>query len=133
MSGGVTPPPPWPGQPLQLGGVTYTVPAMSARISRQYWDRLMALQRGEEPDPLTLVSEVLLLTLRRNYPEIDADLVADAVDMDNMQAHLARVFGAGAWRTWCEANAVADVPDTEGNPTAPAEVATPSAGAPSTP
>lgn len=115
------------GVPVVVAGTTYAMPPLSARIARQYWPRLQAFQAGDESDPLGLVGEVVLACLRRNYPDIDADAVLDAVDMDNLDSWLARAFGAGTWRQWVDKQRAA-----AGN-AQPVEMATPGAGAAPTP
>lgn len=115
------------GLPITLGGQAYTMPCINAATSRLYWQRIVAMQSGHEPDPLGLVAALVLACLRRNYPQLTEDDVEDHLDLDNLDELSTKVFGAGAWAKWCEAQA------TSGNPTAPPATAIAGTGAPSTP
>ena len=117
-----------PGLPVTLGGVAYTMPSINARAAKAYWPRVEAMQNGNEPDPLGLVAEMVHACLLRNYPEITFDTVQDGVDMDNLDELSAKVFGKGAFRKWCDAQA-----SEAGNAAAPPTLATAGTGAPSTP
>lgn len=117
----------FPGLPVVLGGRQYVLPPISAKAGKAYWQRIQAMQAGTDPDPLGLVADLVVACLRRNYPEVDADEVADLVDMDNMDELSAKVFGAGAFRRWC----AMQQPAAEGNAQAPQPTVA-GTGAPST-
>jgi hypothetical protein len=120
-----------PGLPVDLGGVQLTLPPLSAAAAKLYWQRCIAMQRGEEPDPLGLVAAMVAACLRRNYPAITDEWVADVVDMDNMDALAAMVFGRGSFERWMRESAA-----RAGNAPPPVPETVPAAagiGAPSTP
>ena len=116
------------GLPVTIDGVEHTMPPLSAATSKRYWDRIVAMQRGEEPDPLGLTALLVADCLRRNYPEITDDFVAGFVDMDNFDELGAKVFGKGSFARWAQLMAAA-----EGNAQAPQPTIEAGTGAPSTP
>lgn len=108
---------PFPGIPVQIGARQLVMPPLNAKAARLYMDRVVALQRGEESDPLGLAAAVVHACLKRNYPALTLDEVEEAVDFDNFDAMLARATGRGAFKKWCEAVAAAAAQEgTEGNP-----------------
>lgn len=122
---------PFDGQAITLAGVAYTMPAINAATAKRYWARIEAMKAGVEPDPLGLVADLVHACLRRNYPEIDAEHVAECVDLDNMDALSSACFGAGAFRRW-SAMQLALQQAEAGNPIAPQPMATAGTGALST-
>lgn len=120
---------PHDGLPITLGGQAWTMPSLSARAARQYWPRIAAMERGEEGDPLGLVAALVGACLRRNYPEVTDEQVADWIDMDNFEELSIKVFGRGSFARWAASQAAAgNVP-----PPAPATAPGAGTGAPSTP
>lgn len=123
---------PYPGLPVQVGAATLVMPPLSAKGARQFLDRIAAVQRGEEADPLGLAAQVTHACLRRNYPDLSLDAVEDTIDFDNFEAFLMRAVGQGAFKKWCEAQALLAAEAGSGNPR-PQPVAADGTGAPSTP
>lgn len=119
--------PQFPGFPVVIGGVEYTMPALSAKAAKLLWPRMLALQEGKEQDPLGLAAAVAHACLVRNHPEITEDHVAEYVDLDNYEQLLAQAGGKGSFRRWCEQQLAA-----EGNGQ-PQPMATDGTGAPFTP
>jgi hypothetical protein len=95
------------GLPVTLGGQAWVMPSLSAKAARQYWPRITALEKGEEPDPLGLVAALVAACLQRNYPEVAAEQVADWIDMDNFEELSVKVFGKGSFAKWTAAHAAA--------------------------
>lgn len=122
------PQPRLPGLPVRLGGIEYTMPCLNSATARRYWDRINAQQRGEEPDPLGLTALLVAACLRRNYPEVTDDEVAENVDFDNVDELIVKCFGKGAFSDWCARMAA-----IEGNAGAPQTTKEAGTGAPSTP
>lgn len=121
------------GLPVILAGVAYTMPAMNAATAKRYWARIQAMQAGTEPDPLGLVADLVHACLQRNYADISADLVAEHVDMDNLDELSTKCFGAGAYRRWVAMQAAIAQAEA-GNAAAPQPMTMPAGtGAPSTP
>lgn len=126
MSSGNTP---HKGQPLELGGRVYLVPAMNAGTVEDFEDRIAAIQEGREARPVGLVVDLLHRCLRRNYPDIERDFVREHVDLDNWGEIFAMVMGQSGYRQWAE------LESEKGNPRALQILATlkGGAGAPSMP
>jgi hypothetical protein len=119
--------PQYPGFPVVIGGVEYTMPALSAKAAKVLWPRMLALQEGKESDPLGLAAAVAHACLVRNHPELTEEAVAEHVDLDNYEKLLAQSGGKGSFRRWCDQQLAA-----EGNGR-PQPMATDGTGAPSTP
>jgi hypothetical protein len=75
-----------PGIPLVLGGRTYVVPPLSLGSLRRLQDRLTAISTADALAPATVdtVIEAAHAALRRNYPALTADDLAELVDVGNM-------------------------------------------------
>lgn len=121
--------PRYKGQRIDLGGTVYTVPAMNAGTFEDFEDRINALQAGQEPKPVTLVVDLLHRCLRRNYPEIEREVVREGVDLDNWSELFAMVMGESGYRQWVELEA------SQGNARALQilQAMNPGTGAPSSP
>lgn len=117
------------GVPINLGGETYTVPAMNAGTFEDFEDRIAALQAGTETKPVNLVVDLLHRCLLRNYPGISRETLRDHVDLDNWAEIFAMIMGQSGYKRWLELEA------TQGNPRALQllqEMQPSGAGAPST-
>lgn len=79
------------GTPVELGGTVYIVPPLSLGAVEQLQDRISAFS-GDLADmsQVGLVIDVAHASLKRNYPEMTRDQVADIVDLGDM----AKVFEA---------------------------------------
>jgi hypothetical protein len=118
------------GVSVDLGGTIYVVPAMNAGTFEDFEDRIAALQGGRELKPVGLVVDLLHRCLRRNYPEIDRNVVREFVDLDNWGELFAIVMGESGYKQWAELEA------SQGNARALQilkAMTTPGTGAPSTP
>lgn len=102
------------GIPVVLGGKSYTMPPLNAVVARRYWERILALETGDDPDPLGLAVTLVTACLRRNHPEVTEDWVAEHLDLDNHSRLASMTLGRGAFQRWCEAN-----PGQRGNVPAP--------------
>ena len=91
------------GLPVTLAGHAWVMPSLNAASARRHWDRIRAMETGTETDPIGLTVTLVAECLRRNYPAIAEDWVAEHVDMDNWEALSAAVFGRGAFRRWADA------------------------------
>lgn len=121
--------PKYKGRPVTLGAAVFIVPAMNAGTFEDYEERILAMQAGQEARPVALVVDLLHRCLRRNYPEIDREVVRDNVDLDNWTELFAMMMGESGYRQWAELEA------TQGNARALQILQTlnPGAGAPSMP
>jgi hypothetical protein len=123
------------GLPVELGGVQYTMPPLSARAARLYWPRMQAMQRGEEPEPLQLAAEVVHACLARNYPDLSQEQVEDLVDLGNSEELLAKAGGSGSFKRWCDQQRALAIArgETPGNEVPQPQPTPDGTGAPSTP
>lgn len=121
--------PRYKGVPVVLGDTTYVLPAMNAGTFEDYEDRINALQAGQEPRPVGLVVDLVHRSLRRNYPELERDMVREHVDLDNWAELFAMVMGESGYKQWAELEA------RQGNARALQilKAMSPGTGAPSTP
>lgn len=112
------------GIPVEMGGGTYVLPPLNAKLAKAYWPRLEALQAGAEADPLGLVAEVVQLCLARNHDGLPPDLALEHVDLDNFDRLASAAMGQKSFLAWCE---------QQGKAPAPQAMAAAGIGAPSTP
>ena len=88
--------PQFAGVPFALGGETYTVPPLALGAVKQLLPRLQAMRIPEGiPDAATLdlMLDVIAASMRRNYPEMTAERLADVVDLGNIGALFEVVMG----------------------------------------
>lgn len=79
------------GIPVELGGEQFVVPPLSLGALEQLQERI-ANFRGDigDKDQVATVIDAAHSALKRNYPELDRQTVADGIDVANM----AEVFEA---------------------------------------
>lgn len=74
------------GTVVQLAGVRYIMPPISLGAIEREGDAFTELAEGRTPTgKLTFIAKLVTESLRRNYPDIDGDLVANSVDLGNLQ------------------------------------------------
>lgn len=93
------------GLPVILAGLPHVMPPLNGAAAKKYWDRIQAMQTGQEADPIGLTITLVTACLRRNYSGITEEWVAEHVDMNNWEGLSAAVFGHGAFRRWADAQA----------------------------
>ncbi len=75
------------GMTLNLGGEDYIVPALNFRQLQQFKTEIAAMQNmSNSADPmneLSTVIPVVTASLKRNYPDMTEEKVADLLDMGN--------------------------------------------------
>lgn len=73
------------GTPIELGGTTYIVPPLSLGAIEQLQERISSFS-GDLADlsQVGLVIDVAHSALRRNYPEMTREHVAEIVDLGDM-------------------------------------------------
>lgn len=76
-----------PGIELTLGGTKFTVPPLSLGAIERFQDALKSA-----PTP-SLVIDVATASLRRNYPDMTREDVAEIVDTENCNAVFAAIMG----------------------------------------
>lgn len=107
------------GVPIDLDGTPHVLPPLTLGAIEDYEARIK--QAGAAPPP-GLVIDLLHRALRRNYPELTREQVAEGVDLQGMAAAFRSLMGVSGFAARVEDGG-------EGNPTATA----PGTGAPSMP
>ncbi len=76
------------------GGRVYTIPPLTLGALEGLQQRFAALQQGAPTDPANVatVLDATHLALRRNYPDLTRDQVAELVDLGNMSEVLIAVL-----------------------------------------
>lgn len=72
-----------PGTSMTLGGRQWILPPLTLGAMEQLQDRLSAFQGSLTPASIGTVIDAAHASLKRNYPEITREEVADMVDMSN--------------------------------------------------
>jgi hypothetical protein len=106
------------GVTLNLGGMDYVVPPLSLGALEVLQSRIEAFDGSMNKESVATVIDCLHAALRRNYPDITREVVADMVDVANFGQVMNAVMNASGMGL-----KAAD----PGNPQAP------SSGAPSSP
>ena len=87
------------GITINLGGADYVVPPLSLGAFEAQHDRFSALSGGITEGPqLTIIIDAAHAALRRNYPAMTREEVADAIGLDNMTEVLEAVMDVGGAR-----------------------------------
>jgi len=73
------------GIPVTISGVTYMVPPLNLASLKALETRLTTFKGGVDPESVDVVIECTYAALKRNYPEITKEWVADILDLGNMQ------------------------------------------------
>jgi hypothetical protein len=73
-----------PGLSVTLDGQPYVIPPLSLGALEQLRPRLLAFdEKMDDPEQISTVIDTLHAALRRNYPELTRERVADMVDLAN--------------------------------------------------
>jgi hypothetical protein len=73
------------GVAVVLGGDTYVIPPLSLGAVEQLQDRISKFTGDvTDRDQIATVIDAAHSALKRNYPEITRDEVADLIDLENM-------------------------------------------------
>ena len=79
-----------PGIELTLGGTAYLVPPLSLGAIERFQDAL------KKPPTPSLVIDVATASLRRNYPDMTRDAVAELIDTANCAIVFDAIMGVSA-------------------------------------
>lgn len=74
-----------PGRDITLSGKVYTIPPLSLGALQRFQKQLANYTGGIDPETVQLTIDVATAALKRNYPDITADQVADMIDLGNIQ------------------------------------------------
>lgn len=92
----------FPGTPLQIGAETYTVPALSlGQLRAGAKDKIKAhddlVAEADSFGATVLRGEIILIALRRNYPDFTEELLFDNLDLNNVGPLWLAVLGASGF------------------------------------
>lgn len=73
-------------------GTTLVVPPLNLAAIEVLQDRFKAWDGTVSPDTVKLVVDVTWMALKRNYPEMTREQVADLIDIGTMQSCMAAVM-----------------------------------------
>lgn len=80
---------------ITFGLEAYRVPALGLRAVRELQDRIRSMSSMDglpTAEQMDTVFEIAHAALRRNYPDISKDVVADMIDLSNFHEVLAAVM-----------------------------------------
>lgn len=73
------------GIPITLGDQVFVVPPLSFRSLQALQAKIESYQGGAGLDSTNTVMEVLEHAIKRNYPDFDASILPDVLDVGNME------------------------------------------------
>jgi uncharacterized protein (DUF433 family) len=74
-----------PGKDIKLGGETYTVPPLTLGALQRFQAKLTSYSGSLSAEDVQTVIDVATAALKRNYPDLTAEQVADMIDLGNIQ------------------------------------------------
>lgn len=87
-----------PGIPIRLGETEYVVPPLNLGAIEALQDRIEGFDKVSITDRLRTVVDAAWYALRRNYPELEKDVVKEFVDVGNMKEVMEAVMDVGGLR-----------------------------------
>lgn len=72
------------GIPVELGGQEYIVPPLPLGFVEDNQDELSAFTGDLSPASIKIIIDAACASLRRNYPELTREEVANLIDVGNM-------------------------------------------------
>lgn len=84
-----------PGIPIVLGGTEYIVPPLNLASLEMLQDKLGKFSGGVDADSVKTVLDATLAALRRNYPDMKRDFLAEHMDVANMSDVMKAVMDVG--------------------------------------
>lgn len=86
------------GIPLELGGETLIVPPINLGALEQMQEALASYTGGLDKVSMATVLDAAHAALRRNYPDMTREDVADVIDVANMQQVMEAVMDVSGLR-----------------------------------
>lgn len=77
---------------MELGGKVWTIPPLNLAALEGLEARLQSFTGGLDAASISLVLDAAYLALRRNYPDLTRDEVAEFIDVANMEAVMEAVM-----------------------------------------
>lgn len=98
------------GIEVEMGGATRTIPPLNLGALSTLQDRLAAFKGGLDPESIQLVLDAAFLALKRNYPDITMEQVADEIDVGNMDEIFKAIMDVSGLRRKAAEGAAAGEP-----------------------
>jgi hypothetical protein len=87
------------GIPMPIGGVEYIVPPLSLGSLEEYGDAIDDFQSGNLGlKGFSIVIDVVLAALKRNYPDMTRDMVKNGIDLAEAGDFFANVMDVSGLR-----------------------------------
>lgn len=84
------------GIPYDFGGRVLVIPPLSLGAMEKMQDRLTSVRDGRvDQEAIAATIETVHAALKRNYPDMTREEVADLIDLENMQAAMACAMDVG--------------------------------------
>lgn len=102
------------GITVTMGGKECTIPPLTLGQLRQLMPKVRQLSEiGEKigESQITLIVEIVTAALRRNYPEIDDELVENLLDLGNAVSVLTAVLTGSGLKPWEQSSGEAAAPE----------------------
>ena len=80
------------GIPIVMDGEVYVVPPLSLGAMEQMQERLDDFEGGTDPKSIRTVIDATHEALKRNYPNIERDFIAENLDLGNMDEFMRAVM-----------------------------------------
>lgn len=99
------------GIPLEIGGTTFIVPPLPLGALEHLLPRINNYQKSSSMsmDDVQVVIDSAHAALKRNYPDMERDFVADSIGLENMQEIMEAVMDvSGLKRKQIEASAAGE-------------------------
>lgn len=85
------------GQKFFMGGQEYIIPALSVKMGKKLWPKIVALNAGITtstlPEKYSDIIEIVHAAITRNYPDMTIDELEDLIDMTNIRRVLLAAVG----------------------------------------
>ena len=72
------------GIEVEMGGTVRVVPPLNLNSLEQLQDRLAGFSGGMDKESISIIKDAALAALKRNYPDITMEIVAEELDVSNM-------------------------------------------------
>ncbi len=88
----------YPGIVVSVGGNDYVVPPVSLGFLRRNPDQAAKVERGDSDISQAFVVEMVCHCIKRNYPDLEDDAIADELDLGILPEFMLACFDGGRER-----------------------------------
>jgi hypothetical protein len=97
------------GQPIELGGTSYTVPPLAIGAVKELLPRMQTLRAIDgipSAEDIDTMVEVVHAAITRNYPDMTRETLLELLDLGNMADVFRSIMGRSGLTPVAEGNAV---------------------------